>query len=187
MLKIFKKENGFTIIELAVVIILIALFASILVSDFPKILKRFALSRTAHKLAQDIRRAQDLSLSGIRIGLGDESSVAKGYGVYLNTGESQTEYIIYADNDPLFYDRSDYIVETVDISKENSDLYIKDIINISAGSSDTSINYRPPNPAVDIENLRPGAIEIGIILGLRSDSSIERKIWANKAGLIKIE
>jgi len=62
--KIKNSQKGITLIEVVVVVFLISLSSSILISDFPKIQKQYMLSRTAYKLAQDLRKAEDLALSG---------------------------------------------------------------------------------------------------------------------------
>ena len=95
------KEKGITLVEIIVVIFMIVMFSLIIIADFPTIQRRFALSRSAYKLAQDLRRAEDLGLSGVP--LNDVSAppspiLLKGYGLYADvSSHSAKEYIIYAD------------------------------------------------------------------------------------------
>lgn len=190
--KIITKEQGITLVEIIVVTFIVVLFSSILILNFPKIQRQFALSRVAYKMAQDLRRVQDLGMSGVTIedDFGQEVS-AKGYGLYVDSGFSpSTGYILYADDDTL-YDSEytagvDYIIESVDISKENSDLYIKEITNIIGNN--TSVNFSPPDPVITIDNYCQICSQehgIGIVIGLLGDNS-SRTVWVNKSGLIEI-
>ena len=195
--------RGITLIEVVVVIFIISLFSMILISDFPKIQRQFALSRVAYKLAQDLRKTQDLALSGVIIKDQNGSSIAiKGYGIYVNLMQSTTQYLIYADVTPgdrkyignfstslcsqSVAQTSDCPIEIIDVSKENSDLYIKDIKNV-IGNNGYGVNFSPPNPKIDINTLSLGKSEIGIVLGLRSDSSAIRTVWTNTSGLINVQ
>lgn len=191
-------EKGITLVEIIIAILIVTLFSSILISDFPRILKQFALSRATYKLAQDFRKTQDLGLSGVQIKDNQGELIdAKGYGIYFNLN-NDTEYIIYADraDDPdhkynnvgQFCSDNDQknidcILERINISASNSDLIIKNIEYIDANY--TSVNFVPPNPTIDIDNISLGSSEIGVVLGLKSDPSFERTVWINKSGLIK--
>jgi len=199
------QEQGTTLVEIVVVIFIIAIFSSILVSNLPQILRQFALSESVYKLSQDFRKVQDLGLSGVLItqseGGEPDQIQAKGYGIYFDLTED-TQYIIYADrgdSPDSQYDQTpqmcqedvnpqaDCILEVVDVTEENSDLYIKEIKNISSRFNNVSINFAPPNPSIVINNLSINKKQVGIILGLRSDSSLSRAVWVNVSGLIRIE
>ena len=167
-LKIKNSSAGITLVELVVVIFIIGLFSVILISDFPKIERQFALSRVTYKLAQDLRRAQDLGLSGVPTAdINGDTIAVKGYGLYVNYGDSNTKYVIYADVpgapdvngvrnsdqkysgdlsyplcekvDPAINGTliSDCVVSLVDISKENPSLYIK---GVTTTSGDTTVS-----------------------------------------------
>jgi type II secretory pathway pseudopilin PulG len=218
LIKNFKNySKGITLVEIVVVISIITLFALILVSDFPKIQKNFALSRATYKLAQDIRRAEDLALSGTQPQDGSSPSrkiAVGGYGVYIDLGQSQEEYVTYADvpnsagDINQKYDSSGYytlcsevtqtdvspwtsdcIMEESFVNQDNPDVYIKEIENIfdPLGGS-TSINFSPPAPTINInyfiDNANSG---IGIVLGLHSDNSTTRTIFVNTSGLISVQ
>lgn len=203
---VFNK--GITLIEIVIIICIIAIFAVILVADFPKIQRQFALSRIAYKFGQDIRRAEDLGLSGVAIkdDLGNSIN-AKGYGIFVNR-DKQQQYGIYADRGGDYkYDGNqqfcssitdingliyDCIVEIIDISKEDLSLYIKGFKN--ASGNPISINFRPPDPIVNIENIcdqENCAYEyknkIGIVFGLTTDDSAERTVYINTSGLIEVK
>lgn len=193
--KNLNKERGITLVEVIVVILIISMFSMILISDFPKIKRQFVLSRSAYKLAQDFRRAQNMALSGLQIT--DESAqevTAKGYGIYINPAADNKGYILYADsNQPADFEFTpvsggelgDYIIEGIKMAGESPDVFIKKIRNIDGDW--TSINFSPPNPNTVIANLLADKSGIEIVLGLESDSSAERVIFVNKRGLIEVK
>lgn len=192
------KEKGVTLVEIAVSIAILGVFASVLVADFPNILRRFALSRATYKLAQDFRRVQDFGLSGILVA-GVNSINATGYGIYLKVNPMNDKtYIIYADSGNAQYDGDtqlcsdvsvdpnlDCVLEEVDLTQENPDLYIKELVNIEGNH--TSVNFAPPNPDISITNLASGYSEAGIVLGVSIEPDLERTVWVNSSGLIRIE
>jgi len=207
------SSDGITLIEIIIAIFIIVLFSLIITANFPGIQRQFALSRTAYKLAQDLRKAQNMALSGIKMTDGSESPMpisVQGYGVYIDLSNQPTEqYLIYADVDgdqkydggsasPIFCSnvnqasngalKSDCVVEIIDVSKENPNLFIESISNIS--STYTSINFKPPDPTVNIDNRClscPNGSTIGIKLGLATDSSSERTVQVNTSGLIGVK
>jgi type II secretory pathway pseudopilin PulG len=195
--KLKNLEKGITLVEIVVVIFIIALFSAILVSDFPKIMRQFALSRATYKMAQNIRKTEDLGLSGVQIG---NNLKPKGYGVYFDTVDSQ-QYIIYADLDGVprytgtgikcdIYnvteDLGDCIMEIVYISAEDPGIFIQ-TINGDSGA-DLSINFAPPNPNISITN-SSGADKstADIVLSSTHDDTIGRTVSVNRSGLVEIE
>lgn len=100
-LKKNKNQEGITLIELLVVIFIVAFFSLMGISEFPKILRAYTLSRTTYKLSQDLRKVQDMGLSGVSLIKDSQDCVipVKGYGVYVDASneEYNKRYIIYAD------------------------------------------------------------------------------------------
>jgi len=98
-----KSGAGITLVEIIVVIFLITIFSLIVVLSLQKIQQSMSISRAAHKLAQDLRRAQDLALSGAEVvdGSGNKITIA-GYGIYINRStidaRCKTNILIYADS-----------------------------------------------------------------------------------------
>ncbi len=204
------NEKGVTLIEIVVVIAIIAIFCTVMISDFPTIEKQFALSRASYSLAQDLRKAQDLGLSGVSVINSNSLPMAtSGYGVYLNLS-NPTQYIIYADirpdsttpgdneyggnfdyshaplctslNSITIIEKTDCIISIIDITKENSSLSIKGIDNINGAF--TSINFSPPDPTTTIDNIvsasKPITINLTNGLGTRS-------VQVNSSGLINVQ
>ena len=209
-----NSENGTTLIEIAVVLFIIALFFTIMIIGLPEIERRFALSRSTYRLAQDLRKARDLSISGVKIKDDEDNEIIpQGYGVYIDRNRDQINYVIYADvsgvdqmytaSDPYNYCNEaqigpDCVIDIVDVSKENPSLYIKKLITTvidvggvpttSENNNTVSINFLPPNPDVKIVNPFSGEDfnSIEIVLGI-DGSSNERIVFINKAGLINIQ
>jgi len=193
-------NKGITLIELVVVIFIIALFSLIVISDFPKIQKQYALSSVTYKLAQDLRRTQDLSLSGVSINDANGNAIKiKGYGIYIPSVPT-TQYIIYADvNNSQTYDSDQYlycaspqyaetnktadcIIDIIDVAKQNSSLHISEIDNIN--SNYTSINFSPPGPTTTIDKIILDKSPITISL---SNGLTTRTVQVNTSGLINVQ
>jgi hypothetical protein len=200
------KEKGITLVEIIIAVFIAALFSAILISDFPRIIKHYSLSKSAYKLAQDIRRIQDLGLSGFQITDEQGNSIgAKGYGVYLSLMYDQ-EYIIYADMGGDGFDQKydndrqscfgevnstkDCVMEIINIGQENPDLKIKEIkifyLNFMSVNN-VSINFAPPDPTTSIFHSEDFYSEVGIVLGLKSYEDASKTVWVNSAGLIRVE
>jgi len=192
-------EKGITLAEIVVVIFIIGLLLMILVSGFPEMQRQFSLSRATYKFAQDLRRVQDLALSGyVAI------SNVKGYGVYTDLSQPK-QYIIYADRgdgdqkynvfntntcDKETNIQNDCIVEKIDLSKDAPGVVIDSLYNVSSNS--VSINFSPPNPTVSISDLAIGQDlqqydRAGIKLMLEADPASQRTIYIWMSGLIQAQ
>lgn len=189
-LKIKNSVRGITLVEVIVTIFIITLFSGMIISDFPMIKKRLSLSLAIHKLAQDIRKAQDLGLSGIQIvDIAGESLPVKGFGLYININPidgNNKEYLIYGDkNGNQQYDSLDYGLDLIDMDKESKGVVIKGIYN--ALENRVSINFSPPNPKTTIFNLESGLNRVKIVLALEDDNSVSREVYVYTSGLIEVK
>ena len=210
-----NRENGVTLIEIMAVVLIIGIFSAIVIADFPTIQKHFALSRASYQLSQDLRKIQDLGLSGVQTkDMAGNPIPVQGYGIYIDAASASQQYVIYADiNDgnpadnqvysglssfPLCSQKvnptTDCVLEVVNIAGSDPDIYIKDLDNITGFpiASSTSVNFSPPNPTVNIDNLcttcpYPANTQVGIVLGLHSDNYAERTVWINTSGLISVQ
>jgi len=61
-------KKGFTVIEMLVVIFIIGVMSTVLVVNWRQNEKTYLVRRTAQEIAQSIRKAQDLALTGKKIG-----------------------------------------------------------------------------------------------------------------------
>lgn len=211
-----KSGAGITLIEILVVIFIMVLLSGIMITDFPKIKRQFAITRSVYKMSQDIRRAQDMGFSGEQLedASGNVISI-KGYGVYINIDRlGAKKYFIYADidndneydmntaegeavaediscNDYISASAGDCVIETIDFSQAEPGVSITGIIN-TVNDQELDINFMPPNPTITITEIEavdgvPIANRVHVIFTLDSDSSITRMVSVNTAGLIEIQ
>jgi prepilin-type N-terminal cleavage/methylation domain-containing protein len=175
-----SKCRGFSLIEVLVSLFIIILMSGIIFANYRAGGKQFALQRSANKLAQDIRRAQEMAMSASECPTGTACAgqVPPGYGIYVNTGD--TNYLLYADTNPAGGDEDyggDTLIETISLEQG---VYIH-----LANPASFSINFKPPDPNV---NIAGGAVNEGTItLAIQTDTSKTRIVKVNKAGLIEVE
>ncbi len=132
-------SKGFTLIELIVVTGIIVLITALTLPNYKAGERQFALQRSAHKLSQDLRRAQQLAISAEEF----EGQVPSGYGIYLNKNQP-TQYILFVDlNSDGQYSGLSEIVEEINLEKR---VKITELNPIEMDSSLT-ITFRPPDPA----------------------------------------
>lgn len=169
-------------IELLVIIGIVSILSSIMFIDYGKNGKQFALSRSAQKLSQDLRRTQEMAMSALS---GDAST--NGYGIYFNKGTgNETQYIIYRnDNENMYYEAgTDSIKETIIIE---DGLKICDILDNGVSEVDNiiSVSFEPPDPITYIESNYAGH-EASIKLCVISNESQFKTIKINNTGRIEI-
>jgi len=193
MNKIFKDNKGVTLVEVIVVILIITIFSGIMISDFPRIRRQFAISRTVYRFSQDVRRVQNLALSGVFLEVDGIPVKTKGYGIYMNLVGNRKQYIIYADTQyadgkfsytPGEYPYGDYIIEAAQVDTDSPDVSIDSLSGV--GGSSVSIEFVPPNPTTVITPLLSDKDRVEIIFALDSDSTETRVVSVNKLGLIQI-
>jgi len=102
-----RKGAGFTLVEMLVVIFIIGLVSSIMIVNWRKNEKQYQLQGAAQEIVQNIRKAQQMALSGAKI----TTQPINSYGLYFEVA-TRTSYLIFADrNDNKQYDLgSDLIV-----------------------------------------------------------------------------
>ena len=165
-------KRGFTLIEITVVSGIIILLAGIVLANYRAGEKQFALRRSAHKLAQDLRTAQEMAMSSRKFG---GTFPAGGYGIHFQEGSGA--YILFADsNDSDVYDEGEEVQE----------LSLEKGIKISGLSPDSplDITFFPPDPFITINRTADNK-SAGISLSFTDGQSITINI--NIAGLIDID
>ncbi len=90
----FRLHRGFTLLEITVVIAIIVFLSTIFLANYRGGEKQFALQRSSHKLAQDLRTVEEMALSSRKF----EGTFPKGgYGIYFRP--ETNSYILFADCD----------------------------------------------------------------------------------------
>lgn len=173
----YKSGGGFTLIELLVSFGVIVLLSGLALTHWKAGSQNLALARAASIVAQDIRKAEELSLSGKPascFALAPPGSLL-GYGVFF-TLASPASYIIFANcNVSAFYDAGlDELVETKTLEQG--------ITLFSVSPSPLSILFLPPTPNVKIE---PGGALFGNVV-LQNSEGKQKTIRVNAKGVIDI-
>lgn len=171
-------KNGFSLIELLVVISIIGIFTAITLANYRGGEAQFALERSAHKLAQDLRRAQEMTMSTRETNIGGVFVIPKGYGIYFDRSQP-SQYILFANlNENRSYDGGN---ERLEILTPERGVRIS---NLSSGNT-LNILFAPPDPTTWINGVPsgPGAV---ITLSLESNPAKIKRIVVNNAGLIAV-
>lgn len=176
---ISNKNKAFTLVELLVVMIIIVILSLIILPKYKSIQQQLALERAAIKLAQDIRRVEEMAMSAKEF----EGEIPSGYGIYLRKVSSQTSYILYADKIPnQKYDPGEEKIEEINLESG-----IK-IFNLSGNHN--NIIFTPPDPTVfftDADGIDLELDQVSIVISLISDETKRKTISVNKAGLINAD
>lgn len=175
-----KGNKAFTLIELLVIIAITILMTVLVFSNYGKNNEIFALERSSQKLAQDLRRTEDMAMSGFE---GDSTTL--GYGVYFKTADSGL-YRIYEEkntNTNMWYEAAiDTVKETINIEPKVVICSIKDN---GASQTQLSVSFEPPNPLTYVGGVSTGH-EASIVLCLSSDNTKTKTIKINNTGRIEI-
>ena len=106
-----RKSSGFTLIEILVVVSVIAIISTYLIVNWRKNEKRYQVQFAAQELVQNLRKAQDMALSGKKYP--GETTVPSAYGIYFNLS-TKNSYLIFGDkNGNNTYQGGDILVETI--------------------------------------------------------------------------
>lgn len=195
-MKQVQKKLGFTLTEILIVCTIIAILTGIIVIGHQSAKGQLALQRSANKLAQEIRRAEEMAMSAKECeieGCGEDNPKG-GYGIHFEKYSAQgaTNYYIYlyADTTPPDerYDSSDP-KEIISLEKG---VKVKDVKLKKPGNEispdNISINFKPPDPTVSLKKGNGEDFnEVEITLALEDKESQTKTIIANKAGLITVE
>jgi prepilin-type N-terminal cleavage/methylation domain-containing protein len=188
------REKGFTIIELLVVMGIITIMTVVLVPNFRLGQQQLALDRSANKLAQEIRRVQEMAISSKEIGqgivpLGEEFYPLGGFGIYFD--QSPLQITLFADcDDNQRFSSGNICGSPPDKFRENiEDLGLELGIQIENlfPSSSFSVTFKAPDPLVCIDGDCSDPSSAVITISLIADSSKTRIIRVNSVGLITVE
>lgn len=171
--------KGFTLIELLIMIAMISIITATLFVDHSANTSYFSLERSVQGIGQDFRKAQSMSLSGIR----DYPDI-NGYGLYFNSGINiNNAYTIYANtNDDPFYNAGDRVVEIIQLPEN---VVIEEIKINTATVNFISASFFPPGPITFIDNNSSG-FDATIVLKITDREEVRKAIKINNSGAFEI-
>ena len=174
-----KKRKSFTLIEILIVSVVIAILTSVTVVFFRPNRERVDLVLSAHQLAQDIRSVEDMALSGKKLPSGN---IPHGYGIRVydkNDSNYPNKYIIFGDIDGSNnYNSGDEMIRGPISLGKGIEIY-----SLSPNSP-LDIVVVPPSPDIYVND---SSNDGTITLSLKSDTSEMIKIIVNSKGLIEIQ
>ena len=157
----FKKNEGFSLIELLVSISIIVTMTTLFLVNYHSTNERTALILAAQKLVSDIRVAQNKSLGSSEYGA--DNIPTGGWGIHVEEGG--LNYTIFADDDGdyAFDVGEDNISYGAEFLKFPPNVSIaKTIINtVEVASLD--IVFLPPNPVTYINGIGSASAEIILV------------------------
>jgi len=168
-----RYKKGLTLLEVLTSVFIIALLSALTFGAYRQSNKQYALLRSANKLAQDIRRAQQMAMATKQCPLGTScvGLMPQGYGIRLSSGN--TNYLLYAD-----VGGSQHQIELINLERGV-------VIEALTPPSPLTVNFNPPDPTTRI-NGDSSIIECAITLAVQNPLKT-KVIRVNKAGLIWVE
>lgn len=183
LVKKFKSEAGFTLMELIVSISIIVLISGVFLANYHSTNKQSELTMVAQKLVSDIRLAQNYSLGSKEYSL---SVPAGGWGVHFDKVSSPGSYKIFADsNGNMEYDAGE-----ADKDKGGQTVNLPAGVTISEIDVGVSINsvditFLPPDPTTNIWNGVNNYNAVQIKLE-GEDGSLMKTVAVNFFGLVEV-
>jgi len=167
-----NSQKSFTLVELLVTTGIILLISALIFPNYRAGEEELSLQRSAQKVAQDLRRVEELALSATAYP-NAPSTFKGGYGI--NFQINSTSYTLFADLD----DQKDFDSgEEIEISD------LEEKVKIT-GLSATPLNvvFLSPDPEVFIS----GGSEAQITLSFETNPTKTKIIKVNQVGLINVE
>jgi len=193
MITLFKikkiSQKGFTLIELLTSIAVVIILSAIVFANYRSGERQYALQRSTHKLAQDIRRIQEMATSTREFkcsGYPNPIIPPGGYGVYFPNLSPTTNnyYILFADcNGDSDYDSGEQLLGgTVNLEKG---ITISSHVPPANQSQAAWVLFTPPDPTT-IFNKDNNNSTLTITLTTSSNPPKTKEVKMNTSGLIEV-
>ncbi len=187
-------KSGFTLIELLLVITIISILTAVTVVDYQSAEKNFSLERSANKLAQEMRRVEQMAMSAEQIGSpGAKFYPEGGYGIRFeepDAGSPLGQAFIFADCDNNHQFTSGNDICDGSFSEKIKDIELEKDIKIKSLSpiSNLDITFKSPGPTIIFFSEKAESLitEAVITISLLENGNT-KTVKINKAGLIEAE
>ena len=179
-LKIPNSTEGFTLIELIIVMAIMGIMFAVTVPQYSKIRDSKALSLGEEQVVNDIRMVQNYAYSILK---SDDSFPVGGYGI--NFSNNSSEYIIFADKDgDMEYDGVSEIFERIKLPRD------VEIVSLKVDSTEevdgvVDLVFTPPYGKVFIDKnnkITGNFIDLEIVI---SNDSGSKTINTSSSRMIK--
>ncbi len=169
-----KKESGFSLVELLVVMFILSLLSTITLIGYRSNQDKYAIKQAVQKVASDLRRAQNMAISGV-----DIAGNYYGYGIYFV--DDSNSYFIYGDiNNDSSYDIGDTTIEIINF---NNQIRISQTAPLAV---EADIFFKSPNPKtyIDGSNLvgKTATVTLEVI-----GKSLNESVIITTSGLIQVD
>jgi prepilin-type N-terminal cleavage/methylation domain-containing protein len=181
LLSIFKiKKNnskGFTLIETLVTVIVVSILSIVMITSYQGSQKQQSVQRTAHQLAGDIRRAQNMAMASTEQG----GVIPDGYGIYIT--KNSNSYTLFADtnNNQSRNGTGDEDIELINFTSG------VEVFNISPPPGvHVDIFFEPPDPTTYINGNSSTGEQTTITL-IFQGTSYKKTVTVKTSGQIEID
>ncbi|KPJ56513.1 hypothetical protein AMJ49_04690 [Parcubacteria bacterium DG_74_2] len=174
------KNKGFTLIEILVSVGIIIFLTALFLSNYKSGQEQFALERSSYKLAQDIRKVQEMAMS-MKEENCSPSGIVTGFGLYFDKSSSENDkYILFGECTGN---------KTRQPSDNNTEIFLEKGVKISevkkngGGGNKISIFFIPPDPIFYVDGNTGKNIEVILSNSLGESKTIK----VNTIGMVEIE
>lgn len=188
--KLFLKQNkfhfqqGFTLIEFIVILIIFSIMASVALFNFNGFRNETSLTNLAHDLALTIRQAQVFGISATQSTGG---SSTRGIFFEYDSGNAFTKsFVIFSDTGitQKLFDASDAVIDTITINSTDRVTGIEDQ-NGNFINRDLSITFTRPYPEATI-NDGNSPYYSHVIIHLASEDGRQKQVEVFENGQIRV-
>lgn len=144
MKKVLKNKNGFTLLEMLVVIFIIVLTASVTVANFRMGERTTGFLMTTEQLASDLRKVQTRTIAGV---VNDNLNLTGGYGLYISK-DNLDQYILFGDDGDLIYNPAiDETLLTIALPINTS------FADLGVDVESVTVIFQPPAPTIYVDGV----------------------------------